>query len=167
MARNVRYVSPDDVRRWAQEHGIEVAGRGRFSTDVVSAFNGDAAHRRRSIQYVPGQEPTVALYDDAPAPAAPPAKASKPQPQPKSSSGKAATKEVAAARKNTPAKTTEPVKATAESPAPVAQAPDSNGGGNPAIMPLAEVIETLQAMEKAGNKNGKPVLVTVQSIMYA
>lgn len=173
MARNPRFVSPDDVRRWAQEQGYEVAGRGRFSSDVTRAFNDDPSHKRRSIQYVPGQEPTVALYDDSPAPApaakAPAKTTQKAAPAPKASAGKAATKEVATRAKSAPAakaeQKAEPVSRRETAPA----ASDGNvlaQGDGQGVMGLTEAIEVLRSMQQSGRKGGQPAIVTVQSIVY-
>jgi hypothetical protein len=58
MARNMKQVTPDDVRKWANEtnwrdeYDREVATRGRLSTKLVNDYNN--ANRRYGREYVGG-----------------------------------------------------------------------------------------------------------------
>lgn len=45
--------SPADVRAWAAENGFDVGSRGRFSTDLVRAFNKANGLKYREGQHVP------------------------------------------------------------------------------------------------------------------
>ena len=56
MSKSIKVsAAPADVRKWATDNGYTVGKRGKFSTDLISAYN-----KANGLKYRPGQHvPTV------------------------------------------------------------------------------------------------------------
>lgn len=151
MARNMKQVTPDDVRKWAvetdwrDEYDREVATRGRLSTKLVNDYNN--ANRRYGREYVggpPGPRPRttdVARQDSG---SRQPAKTEKATPQP-------ATRQRA--------------RAEDEDEAPIQVASEriqASGEGDQTALMVQDVIAALAAAgnSRKGNGRGEPTLVT-------
>lgn len=170
MAKEKRFVGTEDVRRWAREKNWTdsrerpVGERGRVSTELVSAFNGDTTMKRRNIGYEPGREPNFALYEDvngpvADAPTRQPAKATPAR------AAAAPSKAVARQEKAT-APTVTPIRVPATRGEGRVNSATQTSEGDSTIMGVAEAIETLEAMAKTKKGNGRPVLMTIQTLAY-
>lgn len=152
MARNMKQVTPDDVRKWAtetdwrDEYDREVATRGRLSTKLVNDYNN--ANRRYGREYVggpPGPRPRstdVAKTDSTTR--QPARQQEKAQPQP-------------AARQRARAEDDD------EAPMQVAsERIQSSGEGDQTALMVQDVIAALAAAgnSRKGNGRGEPTLVT-------
>lgn len=58
MAREPKQAGAQEVRDWARDNGYDVGERGRFSSEIVSAFN--KAHRRNNTFYPGGSSESQA-----------------------------------------------------------------------------------------------------------
>lgn len=161
MAVNYREATAQEVRDWARQEGYEVGDRGRFSTDVVSAFN--AAHRKNRLRYGNGNDQPsggqatsnsrTASRNSNPAPARSTSRTSDSSPA-----------------RRAPTANNAPARRQANSDGDTATVTAINGGSSQDVESMvADAINALSAAGNVGGKKGQPVLVTVtaQSLRYA
>jgi hypothetical protein len=150
MARNMKQVTPDDVRKWAvetnwrDEYDREVATRGRLSTKLVTDYNN--ANRRYAREYVGGP----------------------PGPRPRSTDvarSDNSNRTPARQEKATPAPARQRTRAEDEDEAPMQVASEriqASGDGDQTSLMVQDVIAALAAAQgsRKGNGRGEPTLLT-------